>query len=224
MKENHFELLKYCSDNGCIKLWNNVYHPAEMKADLRGADLHGMNLRGVNLQDADLREADLRSADLREANLDGADLTGADLRGADFENANLRHADLRLADLQYADFRGVDIQDAKLPDYKVCPDEGDFEAYKAFAGGIIGKVLCSGKRTCNLVSTKVRVARIKPLEFYDTDLSEVMNGGWGAAISTVYKINKWTVCSEFSEDIRVACSPGIHVFMSREEAEEWSSI
>ena len=184
------------------KKWVNN-GPGGKRADLRGADL-----LEANLQEADLREANLRRADLREANL----------RGANLLEANLQRADLQRADLQGADLLGADLQEADLPHYQIIPEEGDFIAFKKFDRGIVGRVLCRGQRVCNLTGRKIRVEKIKVLEFTPAGTC-ADNISYGASIKTKYCLNKWTKCDKLNDDIRAEYTHGIHVFITRKEAE-----
>ena len=143
------------------------------------------------------------------------------LRYADLCDADLHGADLCNADLQGANLQGADLDEAKLPYYQICSEKGKFVAYKTFENGITGKVLCKGERCCNLISRKIRVEKVKLLKLYGTDETTISNGNWGDAINTEYTIGEWVQCNVFCDDIRIDCAPGIHVFITRKEAEEW---
>ena len=67
------------------------------------------------------------------------------------------------------------------------------------------------KRTSSLVGRKCRAEYVKVLE--------------GSGISRrggEYKEGKLVYPDSYDDDIRVECTHGIHFFMTREEAEEWS--
>jgi len=205
-------------------------------ADLWRADLQGTNLQGANLSRADLQKANLQKVNLQRANLQGAslwkanlsgadlwraDLQRADLQDADMQDANLQDADLRGADLRGADLKGADLQDADLreatlPHYQIVPSEGDFIAYKKVEATVI-KVLCRGKRVSTLVGRKIRVEKVKVL---DSNI-DTFNLRYGNSISTRYQSNKWTTCNKFDDDIKIECTHGIHVFLTKKEAEEF---
>ena len=217
-------------------------------ADLRGADLYRANLRGASLRGASLRRAnlsgaDLRGANLREttlkwanlkwANLNGAylrwaNLSGADLSGADISKADLRGADLRGSDISGADLRGVYFRDANLSGtYGIpvicCPEEGSFIGFKK-AGDYIVKILIlddakrssATSRKCRC--SKAKVLSITELDGSETDVTEV-NSNYDS--SFVYRIGETVEVPDFDDDRWNECAPGIHFFITRQEAVEY---
>jgi len=187
-------------------------------ADLRGADLRGANLSGADLRGANLSGADLRGADLYEASLCGANLYEADLYGAILYEADLSGANLRRANLHEASLREANLYGAKLPHYKICPETGAFDAWKAVhhrGGKAVIKIRIPkrAKRCSSLVGRKCRASFVKVLE--------------GAGISPThsrkltYIKGQIVKAHDFSDDPRVECAPGIHFFMTKQEAEEW---
>lgn len=161
----------------------------------------GANLRYVDLQYADLQYADLRYTNLRHANL---------------RYANLRGADLRDADLRYAILQDASLQDAKLPHFKITPEEGSFIGWKKTDKGVVKLLVTEdAKRTNSLVGRKCRASKVKVLEGSP--------GATGTRYgSLVYETGATLEVKDFDDDIRVACTTGIHFFMTRQEAEEWS--
>ena len=175
------------------------------------ADLYGANLRSANL-----RGADLSSADLRDANLYGADLRGADLRGAYLRGANLYGADLRDANLRGANLRDANLRGANLPHFQIVPEEGSFIGWKKTTEGVIKLLITEdSKRTSSLVGRKCRASRVKVLEGDGV-------GGTGPNYGGIVYHEGKTLESDYDDDIRVECTKGIHFFMTRKEAEEWS--
>ena len=199
------------------------------RADLRGADLSGANLRGADLWDAnlgcaDLRDANLRGADLRDANLRGADLRDANLRGADLSGANLRRADLRDANLRGADLSGANLGDANI---------GGLDAARLSilpAGDIIGWKKCSGERIVKLMipadarrsnatGRKCRCDRAKVLVVESIDGSEAFDEATSQNDPDfAYRVGETVVVEGFDDDRWKECAPGIHFFITRDEA------
>mgnify|MGYP002737178377 CR=1 FL=1 len=178
------------------------------KIDLRGANLYGADLYGANLYGADLKGANLRSANLRGANLYGADLKDANLYGADLYGANLYGADLYGADLYGAYLRG-----AILPPFQLCPEEGDFIAWKKVSGGILKLLIPAGaKRTSSLVGRKCRAEYVKVLSGQGVSTHDGI---------TFYQPDAIVYADKYDDDIRVECAHGIHFFMTKREAEEY---
>jgi hypothetical protein len=182
-------------------------------AYLSGADLSRANLSWAKLSGADLSRANLSRAKLSGAKLSGADLSGADLSGADLSWANLSEANLSWANLSEANLSRANLFGAGLPHFQICPEEGDFIAWKKVTGGVL-KILvpAEAKRTSSLVGRKCRAEFVKVLE--------------GEGVSkhdgkTLYKAGGTVYPDRYDDDIRIECTSGIHFFMTRREAEEY---
>jgi len=193
--------------------------------------LRGANLRGANLSEADLRRADLSGADLRRADLSDADLSGADLSGADLRRADLSDADLSGADLSGADLSGADLSGAKNLDtvkYSVqtaffaigCPEKGAFTAFKKCGRYIVELEVCPDAKRSSATSRKCRVSKAKVVEITNLD-------GTPTYVTTVasdfdknfvYTVGETVEEPEFEEDRWIECAPGIHCFITRQEA------
>ena len=192
-------------------------------ANLEGADLGGANLRGANLTEAYLRGADLYGASLRGADLRGANLDGADLRWADLDGANLRGAYLEGADLGGANLRGANLTEAYLhwvkglDAFKVCPEVGQFIAFKKVAGTIITLMIpADAKRVNAYGSRKCRAEFAYVLSVENGGCSLIAHGGF------TYPRSGLVTPDSYDPDPRVECSHGIHFFITRQEAQEYN--
>jgi hypothetical protein len=157
--------------------------------------------------------ADLRGANLQEADLQRANLRGANLRGADLRGANLRGADLQEADLQEADLKKLKSERCILP-------EGVLIGYKKLSNDVICKLVVpeDSKRVNVVTGRKCRAEYVKVLEGKGESLDP---SGSGEVL--LYEKGKTVRCVKpFDGDVRVACASGIHFFITREEAEEFS--
>jgi hypothetical protein len=178
---------------------------------------HKLWLFGDGGTRAVLRNADLCDADLRGADLCNADLRGAVLSNATLYNADLRGADLRGADLCNADLCDADLSGAKLPHFRIVPDEGSFIAWKKTSAGVIKiQIPAKAKRASSLVGRKCRAEFVKVL-------SGPGCGGSSPTYNTKLVYNKGDIvyADSFDPDIRLECTHGIHFYMTREEAEEF---
>ena len=202
------------------------------EADLRGADFYGADLREADLREADLREADLRGADFREADLREADFRDADFRDADLRGADFRGADFRDADLRGADFRDADLRGAKIEldlinkFYPICcPEVGSFIAWKKVRGNLIVKleVTETAKRS-SAFGRKCRCSEAKVLDIQNLDGTSADDVT--VAYSThdsnfAYRVGETVCVDNFDEDRKNECAPGIHFFITRQEAVEY---
>ena len=73
------------------------------------------------------------------------------------------------------------------------------------------------RRCCNLVSRKIRVERVRVLD------GEGYSPTCDTSMRLYYAPGDEVVAHAFNDDIRIDCAPGIHVFITRKEAEEWDS-
>ena len=195
--------------------------PGGERANLEGANLRGANLEGANLRGANLRGANLRGANLWGANLEGANLRGANLRGANLEGANLRGANLR----------GALNASLVFAQTCVCPQKGAFIGFKKAYYGDCGEpciveleIPADAKRSnasgrkCR--ASKARVVSITDLEGQPIDGAQRVFSGHDHDFT--YS-NGVTVepTEPFEEDRWDECAPGIHFFITREEAVAW---
>ena len=209
-----------------------------VRADLREADLREADLSWANLSGADLREADLSRADLSRANLSGADLSRANLSGADLRWANLREADLREADLRWADLKwanlsranlsGANLREANLREAKgiylpqVCPEKGSFTAFKKAGGDTIVELLIpEDALRSSATGRKCRCSKAKVVAFTGLNGEEMpgvtsVPSNWNN--SFIYTIGETVEVPHFDTNRWNECAPGIHFFITREEA------
>ena len=165
----------------------------------------------------DGKRADLSGANLRGANLYGADLYGADLSGADLSGANLRGANLYGAEIE------LELINKFYP--ICCPGVGSFIAWKKVRGNLIVKleVTETAKRS-SAFGRKCRCSEAKVLDIQNLDGTSVDDVT--VAYSThdsnfVYRVGETVRVDDFDEDRRNECAPGIHFFITRQEAVEY---
>ena len=205
------------------------------EADLRGADLSEANLCGAYLRRANLRGADLSEADFYRANLCGANLSGADLRGADLSEADLRGAnlcgaDLSEADLSEANLRGANLYEANLSEAEnlicpiTCPEEGSFIGFKKAREDYIVKLeIPEDALRCSATERKCRCSKAKVLSITNIDGTEanVTEVFSKHDPSFVYKVGEIVSVDNFESNRWKECAPGIHFFITRQEAVDY---
>ena len=198
--------------------------PKGERANLYKADLEGANLSGANLYKADLREANLYGADLREANLYEANLSGADLEGANLYKADLYGADLYGANLYEAYLRGANLREANIDWPLVCPERGSFIGYKKCRNNLIVKLeipadaLRSSATGRKCRCSKAKVVSITNLNGSKSELTEATSK---KDSSFVYKVGETVEVPDFDPNRFNECAPGIHFFVTRQEAESY---
>ena len=123
--------------------------------------------------------------------------------------ANLRSANLRSANLSLADLSKLYAQRTILP-------EGDLIGYKKLSGGTICKlgIPADAKRVGGMVGRKCRAEFAVVLEGsgfsqYDSAFAYVV----GATVKPA---------APFNDNVVSECESGIHFFITRQEAEDYS--
>ena len=201
------------------KLWL-IDDPYGVRADLTGADLTGANLYGANLTRANLTGADLTEATLTEANLYGADLTRANLTRANLTRANLYGANLTRAIL----YR-VELDSTNNANYPIaCPEKGSFTAFKKVYGEYIVELeIPTDALRCSATSRKCRCSHAKVISITNID-------GTPANVDVVYSKYDYSFCYRVGDIVKVdnfdpnrwnECAPGIHFFITRQEAVDY---
>ena len=170
-------------------------HKHYLKQDCEGWENMRADLRGVNLRYAYLRNADLRDANLRNTDLDGADLRRADLRNVKY---NERTAFFAL----------------------ICPEEGDFIAWKKVGEAIVKLRIPAEAKRSSATTRKCRcefaeVLELQNLDGTPYDDNKVVNNRY---LETIYKVGEIVSSDSWDDDRWNECSHGIHFFITRDEA------
>lgn len=189
---------------------NNTTKTKEIVARIRQGDI--VDLYGVDLRGANLSRANLCGMDLSGVNLSGACLHGTDLSHANLHGADLRGTDLRYTILRHASLRGANLRSAMLPRFQI-PQEGDLTVYKQLDQGtriITLRIPGTAKRTATLVSRKCRA-----------EFAWVVSGSGQSERGGIYTESEIVRPDKYDDDVRIACTHGIHFFLTREEAEEY---
>ena len=191
-------------------------------ADLSGADIRYANLRGANLYRADLGGADIRYANLRDADLRDASLRDADLRGTNLRDASLRGTNLRDASLRDADLRGADLDGAVNVNVPLmCPEKGSFTGFKKVRGNYIVEleILADAMRS-SATGRKCRCSKAKVVSITNPDGSKAEEtsacSGWNP--NFIYSVGEVVEVKDFDTNRWNECAPGIHFFITRQEA------
>ena len=211
----------------------NLSHVYLSGANLRDAYLSGADLRYANLRGANLRDAYLRGANLSHANLSGADLRGADLSYTDLSIANLSGAYLRdsylsSADLSHANLSGANLSGADLRGANniyiplVCPEKGSFIGFKKVSNGeqIVELFIPTDAKRSSSTGRKCRCNKAKVISITNIDGSscELTKVRSSYDSSFMYTVGEYVEVKNFDDNRWNECAPGIHFFITREEA------
>ena len=173
------------------------------------------------------------------AKLYGADLRGANLRGADLRGADLYGADLRGADLRGADLRGANLRGADLPPELVakffplaCPESGAFVGWKvahaildsnSLRRVIVKLQIPEDARRSSAFGRKCRCdkAVVLAIESIDGGSAEVDLAVSQHDSNFYYRVGETVIVDNFDTDRTHECAPGIHFFITRQEAVDY---
>jgi uncharacterized protein YjbI with pentapeptide repeats len=201
--------------------------PEQIKETLR---LHAMWVRGeVGGVRADLSRANLSRADLSRANLSRADLSRAYLFRADLSRAYLFGADLSGADLSGAYLFGADLSGAShdektiWPAFQICPESGSFIGYKKLQDNRIAKlqIPAKAKRVSTPIGRKCRAEFVKVLEIIDLNGNKCTEGR-STHSGALYTVGQTFKPDSFDPNFLVECTNGVHFFITKKEAEQYS--
>ena len=186
-----------------------------VRADLYGADLYGADLSHANLSGADLRCADLSHANLSHANLSGANLSGADLRCANLSGADLYGA-RNLNTISWNIFTAFYMLQ--------CPETGAFIGYKKASDKIIMLEICADAKRSSATSRKCRCSKAKVLSITNLDgtACELTALASNYDSKFIYRVGEIVEVPDFCEDRWCECAKGIHFFITRDEAVQYS--
>ena len=211
-------------------------------ANLTGADLSKANLSGAHLSWAkllrtNLSKANLSKANLFEANLSGANLVGGNLSrthlpGADLSKANLSKANLSKANLSGANLSGADLSEALNIDtlswdsntafYPLqCPETGTYTAYKKANNLIVELEIPYDALRSSATNRKCRASKAKVISI--TDLAGRPAGDrvlsdYAYSPKIEYIVGQTIEIPNFDTNRWRECAPGIHHYITREEA------
>ena len=196
----------------------NLSHVYLSGANLRDAYLSGANLRDAYLSGADLSHANLRGANLRDAYLRGANLSHANLSGADLRGADLSYTDLNSANLSGVDLRGANNIYIPL----ACPEKGSFIGYKKVSNGeqIVELFIPTNAKRSSSTGRKCRCNKAKVISITNIDGSscELTTVRSSYDSSFMYTVGEYVEVKNFDDNRWNECAPGIHFFITREEA------
>lgn len=124
---------------------------------------------------------------------------------------------------------GANLRDAYLPHYLIVPQEGEFLGYK-FARRKSGsgvlltlRILGTSQRVSSLVGRKCRASEVVAIKAEDQDGNEITGEDFTSTHDEkfVWKLNEVTKPESFDADIRLECAPGLHFYITKDEAREF---
>ena len=152
--------------------------------------------------------------------LRGAVLSGAVLRGAVLSGADLRGAVLSGADLRGAVLRGVSYDERTAFFAMACPEEGAFVGFKKAHGYIVKLLVPDDAKRSSATSRKCRCSKAEVISITKADGSDAGRTSIPSDYNYefVYTVGEVVEVENFDENRWNECAPGIHFFITRDEA------
>ena len=211
-------IFEHEQENNTLK--DTLVEAVKKRVNLSYADLSGVDLRGADLSGADLSHADLSHADLCEADFHKANIRDAVLRGANLSGADLGNVDIRGAVLIGAYIRGA----KNVPNIPLaCPSEGAFIGWKVVDNFLVELEIPEDARRSSATTSKCRCNKAKVLTITDLNgknpIAEIENTNYAPL---TYKVGEMVYPDYFDDDRWNECSHGIHFFVNKQDAINYS--
>ncbi len=142
---------------------------------------------------------------------------------ADFSGAYLSYADLSRAYLSYADLSGADLTNARGVPGIACPEKGSFIGFKKARRKIVELLILEDSMRSSATTRKCRCSKAKVLSITNLDGSDagIKAVQSGRTANFVYSVGETVEVPDFETDRWKECAPGIHFFITRQEAVEY---
>ena len=181
------------------------------------AGLSKERIRKKDFSSADFRYANFRSADFSSANFSSADFRYANFSSANFSSANFSSANFSSADFRSANLNFI-INNCSFGFTINCPEEGSFIGYKKARGKIIKLLIHEDAKRSSATTYKCRASKATCLEI-EGGITEIQSD---YSETFIYRVGETVDVANFDENRWNECSTGIHFFMSRKMAEQYS--
>lgn len=193
--------------------------------DYSNIDFHERNFDKKNFSNSVFDGANLVNTGFYETLFVNCDFSNADIRQAVFHECTFENCTFENCKYKDAEFRNCD----KVPDFPMaCPREGEFIAYKkcfsdffATFPVIVKLLVPADALRSSATSNKIRVSKAKVLDIRQTDNTKVDFAYSKYDPAFVYRVGKTVEVPDFNTDRYCQCAPGIHCFMTKEEALEY---
>lgn len=182
------------------------------RANFTNMDLRGLDLSNRNFKNAVLEKTNASGCDMRKSTfsiLTYCDLSNADLREAKLEFCNLKYTNLDGAKVPPAKFT---MEDSMIVYKKVFLDifkpKPVLELLITFDTKRVSPLSWSGGRAAKaLVLRSINSTEQSFMSIYDPRFT--------------YRVGEMVVPGEYSDDRRLIEAPGIHFFLTKQEALAW---
>ncbi len=187
-------------------------HVEETLEDVRfiSENLEGVSFRGCILKNCLFQGCNLRNCDFQSAVFYGCTIDDSHIEGADFLGASLN--DIQLKE--------VHADETTKYFHLACPAEGPFVAYKKCQDDRIVQLLVPKEALRSSATRETcRCSKVKVLSIKSIDETKQ----YTEAVATIddnfiYRVGEWLEVDNFDTNRWHDAAPGIHFWMTREQA------
>lgn len=150
----------------------------------------------------------------------GSNLAYVDMYRACLINADISAANLSGAGLLRADMRDICYDEGTTCFALGCPEEGEFIGFKKAGDKIVKLLIPADAKRSSGATRKCRCSKAKTLSITNPDGSESFMSEIRSDYSRsfLYRVGEYSEVADFNENRWQECAPGIHFFITRDEA------
>ena len=186
----------------------------------RGVEFRNVDFNSTTFRDAVLRNCIFINCRFVGANFDNADLRSSQFYNCVFDDTDMREADLRKVKFQKCNTDGIIANPGTAGFWPVCPVEGSFIGWKWADDCLVKLRIPEDARRSSGTSRKCRCDKAEVLEITkDGEPVEVTFSDHDYTF--MYRVGKIVEEPKYDPDRWKTCAPGIHFFMTKEEAENY---
>lgn len=216
------------------------------KANLSSTDMRCSSFFKCSFVDADLSHSSMMSSDFGLCNFTGSNLSNTDMRCSSFFDCSFVDADLSRSSMMDSDFSccsGIPEDSSIVP--LACPEEGSFIGWKKvyefdrcctstsildedhFKAYIVKLLIPEDALRSSATGRKCRCSKAKVLDICSLDGKEhpdMVRNYMVFTDSVTYRTGEFVYPDKFDPYRWNECSNGIHFFITREEAVNFSKF
>lgn len=226
--------------NGADFSYSNLSLSSIRRSVLKKVNFSGTIMSEVILEESNCSKSVFKNAHLFKANLKGLNCVYVDFQKAylvltsltriDFSKANFKGANLEGAILSRTDFSGANLEDTNFEKTQVeniygghpvvCPESGTFTAWKKAKNYIIKLEVFEDAKRSSATSRECRCdkAKVVAIENIDGSESHITEVNSNYDKEFIYRVGEVVSVEAFDDNRWNECAPGIHFFITREEA------
>lgn len=218
------------------KLWGtNLTETTFYKANLIFCSIVRINLKNSYFVDSDLSFSSISDIEVKNVNFDGVNFMYSHMVRAHFYDCNFKHAIMSKGweECKTLSFFNCDLYLATNVPFIpfACPVKGSFTGFKqalSMDGSYVVvelRIPASAKRS-SATGRKCRCNKAKVVAIYDCHGNKLKETKAKSTYDTdfIYKVGKTVEVDNFCTDRFAECAPGIHFFITFEEAANYLSI